>query len=831
MTDTSPSFHTWLTSRIRPTLQKENGWILWCDPRREWLDLLRKAAGAEGFELWADPDEHELTLRNRFVTEPRMSRIVWLPCSEEEITWFRVFEPEADLIWETRLISALRDYGVQIPGDREDELAPLLPTYVNERFDSPRSDWKDFTAGSAKGELVNDRKILEVLAGGAGMFDQLRSEGKFEIFTRRAREDFGLPDPEQMDLEAWRREATAVLLCTEAAEAHPRSPPPETNRIVPPGLPREHALALLRQWEENITYIPSFERAVRKADPTTSLGSWAESLTVPPVSKGSRIVEEVLFKRHVERLQGIDNIEALAEELDKHQQVFKDREDGFWGSVATDIVGWRHLSLLARIAHQLVVHKGAEETWAHADGAIEWYSTVGWSLDAAGEALFAEIPDLPEELKPIRESLQRQYLRTVDRIGRAFSDLLENDQTALMALPTAGERALSILAGNHTRTAYIFLDALRLDLGYRLAEKINEGEPEQRADVRIARAPVPSITSLGKPFALPVDSHALNVNLSPDRKMFHVTSEESGNLAIAETWRDWFRQTMGVTTFLSIEEIVDGRKMKKATASSPLLVVEGAEFDTAGHDGSLKLDGADDYLDRYTAAIRRLRDAGYSRVIIVTDHGFFHWQPEPNEIEEDKPEGERLWTSRRVVVGRNLSHKTAIPVPVSSSGLTAMVPRSVNAFRTYGGLGFFHGGATLQELIIPVIQVHWPQRAKKVNVVLKPVGVITSEMPRVQIEPGAEGQQKLIGSDANLLSRKVLVKVKDSQTGKVIFRNNDAVTIDPAGGIQVIALSLVGASSAPPFGSKLRVVVLDADDEEILASEEVELRVEIDEFW
>ena len=129
-------------------------------PRQEWLDLLKKAAGAEGFELWADPDEHELTLRNRFATGPRKNRIVWLPCSEEEITWFRVFEPEADQIWETRLVSALRDYGVQIPGDREDELVPLLPAYVNERFDSPRSDWKDFTAGSAKGELVNDRKIL-----------------------------------------------------------------------------------------------------------------------------------------------------------------------------------------------------------------------------------------------------------------------------------------------------------------------------------------------------------------------------------------------------------------------------------------------------------------------------------------------------------------------------------------------------------------------------------------------------------------------------------------------------------------------------------------------
>ena len=178
-----------------------------------------------------------------------------------------------------------------------------------------------------------------------------------------------------------------------------------------------------------------------------------------------------------------------------------------------------------------------------------------------------------------------------------------------------------------------------------------------------------------------------------------------------------------------------------------------------------------------------------------------------------------------------LSHKTGLVLPVPSSDLNAMVPRSINAFKTYGGLGFFHGGATLQELIIPVVLVHWPQKAKKVNAVLKPVGQITSEMPRVQVEPGAGGQQKLIGADSNLLSRKVLVKIKDLQTGKVIFRHDNAVTIEPAGGAQTIALSRVDASSAPPFGSKLVVVVQDADDEEILAREEVELKVEIDEFW
>ncbi|MFH1265515.1 MAG: hypothetical protein ABIK89_07275, partial [Planctomycetota bacterium] len=42
----------------------------------------------------------------------------------------------------------------------------------------------------------------------------------------------------------------------------------------------------------------------------------------------------------------------------------------------------------------------------------------------------------------------------------------------------------------------------------------------------------------------------------------------------------------------------------------------------------LQLTGAEEHLRRCVQAIRRLRDAGYNRVIVVTDHGFFHWRPE-----------------------------------------------------------------------------------------------------------------------------------------------------------------------------------------------------------
>ena len=791
------SFHTWLSSKVQAVFGRQDAWILWCDPRQEWLELLRKAAESDGFELWANPNEHELSVRDRFVQEQGGNRIVWLPVSHDDITWFKVFEPEADFIWESSLLSALRDFGVLIPGDREDELTTLLPTYAYEQFDNPKTDWEDFTAGLAKGELINDRRMLEIIAGTGGEFDALTAEGKFDIFTRRAIEDFGLPDPATLEEGIWKREVAAILLCTEAAAASPQSPPPEKERIIPPGLARDHALGLLQQWQESISYIPTFEEAVKKADAMTSLASWARNLTFTPKSKSSRAVERELFRKSVEKVKELDDIDVLAKTLERDIPLFRERNRGFWGKIATDTIGWHHLLDLGEVAQRLVAHNGVEQGWTRTEEALEWYRTDGWGLDVAGETLFEEVTNLPEELQSVKEKLRRKYLRCVDNVGRAFSDLFERDQRVVMELPTAGETALAILQENDAPTAFVFLDALRLDLGHRLADLINEGEPEVRATVQVARSPVPSITALGKPYALPVAADAIHVDISSSGKTFEVTSDQSGNLAIAEMWRTWLKDHNGASACISIEEIIEGKNVKKASPSSRFIVVEGAEFDTTGHDGSLRLDGADDHLERYTSAIRKLRDLGYRRVIIVTDHGFFHWQPEPDEIEEEKPTGEILWTSRRAIAGYNLSHKTALSLPVSGSDMRAMVPRSINAFKTYGGLGFFHGGATLQEMIIPVVHIEWPAKAKKVNVVLKPVGQITSEKPRIQIEPGIEGQQRLFGADSQFMARKVFVKIKHPQTGHVIFRHDNAATVEPGGSVQTVSLSLVDTSSVP----------------------------------
>lgn len=825
----SDTLRAWIVTEVRAALQgaAQDALVVWCDPRGEWLDVLR-AASDNAFELWADPLESELALRYRFAKTPRSPRVTWLPCAREKVSWFKVFELEAAHVWERGLLSALRDYGVEIPRDMESEISPLLPTYAREWLDKPLATWAGLTPGHARGALVDDHRMLEAIAGPPGEFQLLHEEERFELFAGRATKDFGLPDPHTLDERPWRVASLACLLCTEAAAENPQEPPRDPEHVIPAGPARDNALRLLRDCQENVRFIPVFEDMVREADSRLTLGAWAGSLSAVPRSHASRIVEQAVYDRHVRYLDRTADISALCCEMDRRANEFRERTPSFWGTTASCRVPWAFLTRLADSGALLVQSEHVEEAWTSARDAIDWYGTHGWLLDLHGDGLLGEDAELPPELEEIRGRLRAGYLRAIDRIGQAFSQLVAQDPDVFSEQQTVGEVGRAELDRESVPTALLIVDALRLDVGHTLADMLNKGEPEVRARVLTAAALAPTITPLGMAFGLPMSRDRLKVDWRQGWKSPRVVAEGfSGDLAIAEQRRGWLKANLGVHEVLSVADVIDGYKARKAPRAGKIVVVEGSELDTQGHEGLLKLSGAGEHVGRYAQAIWRLRDWGYQRVVVLTDHGFFHWQPDPDEMAAPVPSGDVVWTSRRAVVGHGLSHANALVLTVPGSDLQVAVPRGVGAFRTYGGIGFFHGGCSLQEAIVPVVIVRWPPKARKTAVVLKPVEDVSTLSPRVVLEAGVSG---LFGADERVLARRALVVVSVSTDGRIAFEGEAAVTVEPDGKPVTVALKMVNPCPAVPYGTLLTVRVLDADDRDVLVTQEVALKVDIDEW-
>src|SRR5262249_21617231 len=145
-------------------------------------------------------------------------------------------------------------------------------------------------------------------------------------------------------------------------------------------------------------------------------------------------------------------------------------------------------------------------------------------------------------LHGVRARLRRGYLRHTDRCNAAFSELLHHQGLASLELPFAGE-VLSKARPAKDPMAILVLDACRYDLGARIAEMLDKGEPARRREVLAARAPLPSITALGMAFALADDADQLTVELTNDTPVrWRVTaSDGTQDLTAAAARRDWLR--------------------------------------------------------------------------------------------------------------------------------------------------------------------------------------------------------------------------------------------------------------------------------------------------
>ncbi|MGE0827268.1 MAG: PglZ domain-containing protein [Candidatus Binatia bacterium] len=838
MTTAPDSLRVWLRQQITQTLTKrgaKSSFLIWCDPQRVWRELLLATAEDNAFEVWAE-ESHELVLRERFYAAPQAPRVIWLPVAREDISYFKVFTLEAVDVRQWTLAEALAAYGVEISSEQLVELNSLLAAHVKEWLDRSKSAWKELTPGNAKSTLVDDERVFDVLASSEAAFEAVLPRDRFPVFVRRVTEDFGLPTPHADDPQTWRLQAVATLLCTDAATKCPDTPPSERDRMIPAGTSRTPALQLLARWQKHVDLCDGFEELALRADTLTTLQYWAKNLPDIPAPLASPAAENALFQVEVERLTKIDEFAILARHLDEHVSVYHDHARSFWGQRARTPVRWGHLAKLASIASLLYQQAQVEAGWKTPADAMDWYVSIGWQVDHAGEALFQEDAHLPGGLMKVRAILRKAYLRHLDRMNAAFSELLSHSTLASLALPFAGDAIKELVGKASARepVAILVLDACRYDLGCRLAEMLNRGEPTRRATVTPARAPIPSITALGMPLCLPGASETLRVSLTADTNAdWHVTvAGFAGDLSQANQRRAWLKQTYKLkdSSLLSISDILNSDVPDAITAKAlgKLIFVFGDDFDD--HDGVLKPFGLDQIVERYATAIRRLRSGGYNSICVVTDHGFFHWEPEQDEI-EPKPTGDVRWSSRRATVGHGLQHSSAISLQVTASDLDCRVPRSINAFKTYGSLGFFHGGATLQELVIPVVLASWPKKAKRIDVVLKPLEQIVSLSQRVEVAPAASAQKDIFGSvDTNLLGRQVMIKVLHPDSGKLLFKSKGKVTVEPGGGTVTVELEKVKGTEAT-VGTEVQLLVLDADDEEILDRSVATLKVELDEWF
>jgi hypothetical protein len=490
-----------------------------------------------------------------------------------------------------------------------------------------------------------------------------------------------------------------------------------------------------------------------------------------------------------------------ARQYEDAQHVLNRRKDSFWAARDPERTAeWRLGEFALRLLVELsgiaepLAQKRKLEEWLDFQEAI--FSRVD-ALHRAVEQVAAEIAPVEGPLQAVLARAREQYSAFADKLARHFQD-----SVAAEGWPAQGrdravdtfERFVEPAWKSGQRVAYFWIDALRFDLATPL-----EAALATRHGTRLHTVcgQLPGITPVGMAALLPGAGAGLELIEEGGKVIPVITGRRIEN---AKARADTLAAYVGSDRcrVVDLEDAAAG-KLGANPDAIQVLAVKSTDIDLLGENNpAYFLRIVPEILRKIQAAVNRLADLGFQRAVLATDHGFC-WLPTGsagNAI--TMPTG--IWPLKkdRCLLGAGAGDKSSLFAEPRALGIrtaltTFAAPRGLATYTA--GVAYFHGGISLQENLLPVLEVELkpalkPKAAERAQLTLTYRGAgsgkITSLVASLELSyPAADlfGPASVqlvlqgINVDGQIVATPSASALVDPTTGEVCLERGKAVKI------------------------------------------------------
>ena len=369
---------------------------------------------------------------------------------------------------------------------------------------------------------------------------------------------------------------------------------------------------------------------------------------------------------------------------------------------------WRAVAVIAGLNAALETKLPGAESLA---AVVDWYSSTGWVVDSAYRRMEFVRVSTGADLYGLDDAFglgRQRYEQWLDEVLRRTADAISGD--AHVSDQQQQRRIHHVEVRGRESTAYVLVDALRYELGRDLATRL--GRLNAAVNVRAALAAAPTITPVGMAAITPGADERFDVELGSDARLVVHVDGRAVRKVSDRVKR--FEKDHGKVADVPLDKLAQytSRELKKRIEGAALVLVRSTEIDADGESDQLAASWGsfDATLNVLQTAVARLLHAGIRRVVLTADHGFLAVRQVGEELKVDKPSTGTGELHRRAWIGTGgTATDSTVKVPLSDfgigGGLDIIAPRGLGVFVAGGGLQFFHGGLSPQELVVPVITV------------------------------------------------------------------------------------------------------------------------------
>ncbi|ASY61368.1 BREX-1 system phosphatase PglZ type A [Sinorhizobium sp. CCBAU 05631] len=348
------------------------------------------------------------------------------------------------------------------------------------------------------------------------------------------------------------------------------------------------------------------------------------------------------------------------------------------------------------------------KSWFRID---QLYRKFIWRMQSSGQATL---------MRELFEQVENHYVNSyLLRLNDSWQRLVDAAES-WSAPPVPAQRSfyqehVGEFRRRDQKICVIISDALRYEVAEELLGRIRSLD-RYEAGIEPMFGSLPSYTQLGMASLLP------NVDLriaDNDSGTVFVNGQSSQGLEnrrkILATGRAGDR-----TTAVKAEDLMgmDKDQARALVRDHDVVYIYHNLIDAIG-DKQVSEDrvfeAAEDTIEEIVRVVKKLNGANANNLIVTSDHGFIyqHRPIEESDFSSAQVEGDRvLLRDRRFIVGHGLKDNRGLrrftPEQANLEGsLEMLIPKSINRLRRQGsGSRFVHGGATLQEIVVPVVKIN-----------------------------------------------------------------------------------------------------------------------------
>lgn len=325
--------------------------------------------------------------------------------------------------------------------------------------------------------------------------------------------------------------------------------------------------------------------------------------------------------------------------------------------------------------------------------------------------------ELTDRFSLVKDQVEGLYINWfLGQLGTNWSDACADnlrEYGRILEVPQQTEFYRSKVAPSDAKVYVIISDAMRYEVAASLTEQLRR-ETQANVSLTGVQGIFPTITKFGMAALLP--HKKLSVELKTG-KVDRLAVLADGQSTEAGNRDKLLKGADAHSVALKYKDIIGMKRAERQGLIKGMNVVYiyHDTIDAAGHDEKDVFGACAETIEELKNMVRIIANEwGGAYILITSDHGFLYtYSPltEDDKVDKTTESDQDVEIDRRyAIMQRGAQPQYLLPVRFLGGGTPydAFAPReNIRIKKKGGGLNFVHGGISLQEMVVPVIEYHF----------------------------------------------------------------------------------------------------------------------------